>query len=148
MSWQTENTGPTWVPVLNNYESLHAIPHNLLARVAYQESSFLQDIIDGAISSKAGCLGLMQLNPVYFPDAGRNTVADIATAGNLLSTLQVRFGGDWQVALAAYNWGGGNEHHQWVVDGDRYVLADCPIETQNYVRDIVADVPIQGALIS
>jgi hypothetical protein len=68
-------------------------------------------------------------------------------AAGLLTSLYRRFN-DWQVALAAYNWGGGNEHHAWVAHGDTYDLTDCPPETQRYVRAIIADVPVPGALIS
>jgi soluble lytic murein transglycosylase-like protein len=147
VTWQTENDGPLWVPFLNSYESLNAVPHNLLARMAYQESRFRADIISGATCSVAGCLGLMQLNPKYFPNAGKDPIADIACAGQLIQSLFKRFNDDWQVALAAYNWGGGNVHHQWVADGERYDLADCPAETRAYVRQILSDVPVPGALV-
>ena len=134
------------MPVLNACEVRYGLPNNLLGRVAYQESHFRADIIAGDVPSRVGCLGIMQLNPEYFPFAGKSTYDDIQSAGDLLLSLFVRFA-DWQVALAAYNWGGGNVHHQWVSDSDRYVLSDCPIETQNYVRQIIADVPVPGILI-
>lgn len=145
--WMQEGEGPLWMPTLNATEDSYAIPDNLLARVAYQESRFRSDIISGAVKSPAGCVGIMQLNPVYFPNAGKDTAADIRSAGHLLSQLCDRFH-DWQVALAAYNWGGGNVHHVWVSDGQTYRLSDLPQETQNYLIQITADVPIHGQLIT
>ncbi len=86
------------------------------------------------------------MNPVYDPAAGQDPTADIETAAELLASLYARFA-DWQAAVAAYNWGGGNVHHEYIVDRDRYFLADMPEETQRYVKAIVADVPITGSLI-
>jgi membrane-bound lytic murein transglycosylase D len=63
-----------------------------------------------------------------------------------LVSLYTRFG-DWQVAIAAYNWGGGNVHHEYVAAANTYILADMPAETQNYVKQIVGDVPVPGALV-
>jgi hypothetical protein len=34
-----------------------------------------------------------------------------------------------------------------VASADTYILADMPAETQKYVREIVNDVPIDGALV-
>jgi len=147
VGWENANDGPIWVPVLHAAELKAGIPLNLLARIAFEESSFLPEVISGHELSSANCIGIMQLNPVYFPDAGKNPAADIDTATGLLVSLYRRFS-DWQVALAAYNWGGGNEHHAWVSDGDTYKITDCPAETQRYVRDIIADVPVPGALIA
>jgi soluble lytic murein transglycosylase-like protein len=144
--WKTEGEGPTWIVTLNDTEDKYGIPRDLLARVAYQESHFRQDIISGQTLSSVGAIGIMQLLPQYFPGAGLSPAADIDTAGKLLSELYARFN-DWQVALAAYNWGGGNVHHEYAMDADKYVLIDMPVQTQNYVKQIVADVPISGALV-
>ena len=146
MSWETEGEGPKWLPVLNNAEARYKIPTDLLARVAYQESRFRSDIISGAIVSPAGAVGIMQLMPQFFPSAGINPATDIDSAGCMLANLHVRFG-DWQIALAAYNWGGGDVHHAAMMDAGKYELKDMPQETQNYVTQIVADVPIQGVLV-
>jgi soluble lytic murein transglycosylase-like protein len=118
----------------------------LLARLAFEESHFRPDIVSGAKRSVPGAVGLMQLLPPYFPGAGADTVIDIHTAAQFLVGLYHRFD-DWQVALAAYNWGGGNVHHEYARDADKYVLADMPLETRNYVSQIIHDVPVAGALI-
>src|SRR5271170_7446373 len=101
--WKDEGQGPVWITPLNNAEDKYGIPRDLLARVAYEESHFRQDIISGATLSSAGAIGIMQLLPQYFPGAGQSPSADINTAAGLLFSLYDRFH-DWQVALAAYNW--------------------------------------------
>ena len=141
---------PTWLvaatpylSALNDAEATYHIPHNLLARIAWQESHFRPDIIAGAVKSPAGAVGIMQLMPNYFPDAGQSVLADINTAARLLTTLFQRFK-DWQLAVAAYNWGGGNVHHEMADDGG---IAGMPTETQNYVNEVFADVPVAGSLV-
>src|SRR5882724_2244403 len=64
--WQTVQDGPQWVPLINTAEGQYGIPQNLLARMAYQESHFRPDVIDGSKASKAGALGILQLMPKYF----------------------------------------------------------------------------------
>jgi soluble lytic murein transglycosylase-like protein len=138
--------GGQWLPLLAAAEVKHGIPTDLLARIAFQESSFRPGVISGAVKSKPGAVGIMQLLPKYFPGAGVSPAADINTAAAFLASLYRTFK-DWQESVAAYNWGAGNEHHSYVEHGS-YVLADMPTETQNYVRNVFADVPIQGALLT
>jgi soluble lytic murein transglycosylase-like protein len=139
--WRSVGEGPTYLPYLNTTEAQYAIPTDLLARIAYQESHFRADIISGATKSPAGAVGIMQLMPQYFPGAGENPMADIATAGQYLAKLYQQFG-DWQVAVAAYNDGPGN-----LAKYEAGTLTTLPLETQNYVADVFADVPVQGSLI-
>lgn len=145
MTAEWKKTGAKWITLANAQEDAYGIPRDLLARVLYEESGWRADVVAGTVRSAAGCVGIAQLNPDYFPDAGKNPAADIHTAAYLLAQLCDRFH-DWQVALAAYNWGEGNVHHQWVSDHEHYLLADCPPETQRYVKAILADVPVAGAL--
>jgi soluble lytic murein transglycosylase-like protein len=146
MNWKTEGDGPIWTPTINATEVKYGIPTDLLARVAYQESRFRRDIIDGTTKSPAGAVGLMQLLPRFFPGAGVSPLADINTAGHFLASLYNSLGYDWQKAFAAYNWGEGDLQHEYIKDHDQYILADMPIETQNYVKQICTDVPVQGVL--
>lgn len=134
-----------WLPTLAKAEIRHGIPTDLLARIAFQESSFRAGVISGAIKSKPGAVGIMQLMPQFFPGAGVDPVKDIDAAATFLVGLYRRFR-DWQEAVAAYNWGAGNEHHAYVEHG-AYRLCDMPTETQNYVRKVFADVPLAGALL-
>ena len=137
--------GLEWLPLLNGAEDTYGIPRNLLARIAYQECSWRPDVINGTVKSSAGAVGMMQLMPQYFPNAGASVANDIHLAAGALSAWYKRFG-DWQLAVAAYNWGGGNVHHEMAADGVPE-LADMPVETQNYVRHVFQDVPIPGVLV-
>ncbi len=137
--WKNVNEGPTWVPYLNSVEQQYGIPADLLARVAYQESSFRQSIIDGTKASPAGALGMMQLLPQYFtsvnvprPYTATDTQQQIDEAARNLLTQFNTFA-DWQLALAAYNAGAGNVK--------KYAGIPPFPETQAYVADITADVP-------
>jgi soluble lytic murein transglycosylase-like protein len=153
MNWQSVEAGPAWMPVLNAVEVNESLPADLLARIAFQESSFRPGVIDGTVPSDAGALGIMQLMPQFFdsvkapiPFGPVDTRAQISQSAQLLASLYERFK-DWQVAVAAYNWGGGSVHHQWVTDSSTYILADMPTQTQNYVKQVFADVPLPGALL-
>jgi soluble lytic murein transglycosylase-like protein len=144
--WAGVEQGPVWVPVINQAESAAGIPANLLARMAYQESHFRPDIITGATASSAGALGILQLMPQYFstvqvatPFTAADTTAQITQAAQLLSSLFSEFG-DWTLAVAAYN-AGATTVKNYLAGG-----AALPAETSAYVADIIADVPVQGAL--
>lgn len=136
-----------WLGPINAAEIIHGIPRNLLVAIAYQESHFRDSIISGAIKSSAGAVGIMQLLPRYFPGAGKNPLSDIATAATFLAGLYKTFK-DWQVSVAAYNWGEGDIEHSYAKNADHYYLAQMPAETQNYVRDIFAEVPLPGILLA
>lgn len=145
--WKNVKAGPTWVPVLNSVESQYGIPADLLARVAYQESHFRPEIIDGTTPSSAGALGLMQLLPKYFtsvqvqtPFTSADTGAQIIEAADLLVKLYNHYN-DWGLALAGYN--DGQTNIDAYVSGARQL----PTETANYVAQILADVPVPSASV-
>lgn len=145
--WQTVQQGPQWVPVLNAAENQVGLPANLLARMAYQESHFRPEIIDGTRASPAGALGIMQLMPIFstvqvpVPFTPQDTGAQIQQAAQLLAGLYRHYRGDWGLAVAAYNDGQGNV--------DKYVAGAraLPAETLSYVSQVLADVPVSGATI-
>ncbi len=146
--------GEQWLPLLESAETQHGIPTDLLARCAFQECSWIPAQIDGTQPSSAGALGILQLMPQFFasvrvpvPFTVADTAAQIQEGAQLLAALYARFA-DWQVAVAAYNWGSGNVHHEWAMDADEYVLADMPPQTQNYVHKVFADVSLPGALLT
>lgn len=143
-AWATSGNAPQYIPYINTVEASLGIPQNLLARLAYTESHFRSDIISGATVSSAGAVGMFQLLPQYFPGAGTSWETDAQTAGQYLVQMYNEFG-DWQSALAAYNWGPGN-YSKWLAAGSN--VANMPLETQNYVSGIVADVPITGVLVN
>jgi len=144
--WQTVEQGPVWVPVINEAESAAGIPTNLLARMAYQESHFRPDVISGETVSSAGALGILQLMPQYFstvqvaiPFTAADTTAQISQAAQQLASLYTTFN-DWTLAVAGYNAGAGTIQ--------KYVAGtgSLPAETAAYVADVIADVPVSGAL--
>lgn len=143
--WQAVKQGPQWIPVINAAENQTGLPPNLLARMAYQESHFRPEIIDGTQASSAGALGILQLMPQYFasvrvprPFSAADTAAQIQEAAQLLWNLYRHYQ-DWGLAVAAYNDGQGNV--------DAYVAGTraLPAETVSYVSQVLADVPLSGA---
>lgn len=144
--WQSVNDGPVWVPVINQTESAFGIPPNLLARQAYQESRFRTAIITGAQPSTAGALGILQLEPQYFttvrvpvPFTAADTTAQISEAGQEMQRLFNAFA-DWGLALAAYN--DGEQNVKDYLAGVRAL----PQETQTYVAQVLADVPVASVM--
>ena len=146
--WKNVQQGPYWVPILNEVEEQYSIPTDLLARIAYQESRFRPEIIQGTTLSSAGASGIMQLMPQYFASARRpvpftesDTIDQIYEAAALLNQLYAHFR-DWGLAIAAYNDGQGNI--------DQYLSGTHPLpaETTHYVTQVLADVPIASAAFS
>jgi soluble lytic murein transglycosylase-like protein len=137
-AWTTP-AGEQWRPIFDAAERAYMIPSGLLFRQGYQESRFRQDIIDGTTRSSAGAVGIMQIIPKWHPELGEAGALDplraIPYAGKYLASLRKRFG-TWELALAAYNAGPGN-----VV---KYNGIPPFTETQNYVAQITADVPVSG----
>jgi soluble lytic murein transglycosylase-like protein len=140
-SWLSSANAKKWLPFLTAAENNFGIPAGLLARIAYQESRFRQDVIAGTTTSEVGALGLMQLLPQYFqtvrrpiPFSDSDTQDQINEAASLLSSLYHRFG-DWTLAVAAYNDGAGNINQ--VLAGTR----SLPAQTAQYLQQISADLP-------
>ena len=125
-----------------------------LALLPFVESAFNPDALSSAQAS-----GMWQFIPstgkhyhlrqTIFQDGRRDVLASTKAALDYLTKLHDMFG-DWQLALAAYNWGEGglqraiayNEAHDLPVD---YADLRMPAETRNYypklqaVKDIIAD---------
>lgn len=138
--WQMPERGMAYAADIAQAENTYDIPHNLLARVAYQESRFRPDIISGQTESSAGAQGIMQIVPKWHPGVNPlNPPEAIAYAGKYLKKLHMQFG-QWDKALAAYNWGPGNLGKAIKTYGDNWLYA-APTETQNYVIQIVEDIP-------
>jgi soluble lytic murein transglycosylase-like protein len=138
--WKNVGMGGTWVPYLNAAEVQFGIPTDLLARVAYQESHFRDDIISGETASSAGALGLMQLEPMYFasvrvptPFSADDTLAQIQDAAQDLVTNYNALK-NWPQAVAAYNAG-----LTTIQKGN--ASAANKAATAQYVAQIIADIP-------
>lgn len=131
--WKNTKNAEKYLALLRAAEIKYGIPQDLLARLAYQESRFRDDIVSGGTVSSAGAQGLMQLVPKWHPSVNPlNVPAAIDYAARYLLQLHRQFG-SWQTALAAYNAGPGNVQ--------KYGGVPPFAETQNYVSQILSDVP-------
>lgn len=115
-------------------EGVYGLPDQMLARLLWQECRYKPAIIDGRVRSPVGALGIAQFMPATAAEMGIDPLepfAAIDAAGRYLRSLY-RQTGDWAKALAAYNWGIGNVK--------RKGLSAAPAETQNYFKQILADI--------
>ena len=130
-NWKTVTNAAKYLPTLRAAELKYGIPQDLLARQAYQESRFRDDIVTGKTVSSAGALGIMQIVPKWHPGVDPlNVPAAIDYAARYLVGLKKQFG-SWNLALAAYNAGPGNVK--------KYGGVPPFTETQNYVTQITTD---------
>lgn len=128
-----------FAPLIERAEKLNGMPAGLLHRQLYQESHFRSDIIDGIEVSSAGAVGIAQIVPRWHPDVNAlDPVASINYAARYMRALYDTFG-SWSLALAAYNWGQGNQRKDL---RDGIAGNEWPTETRNYVAQITADVPV------
>lgn len=137
--WKRARNAEKYIPALNAAERAYGLPTDLLARLAYQESRFRDDIVSGATVSGAGAQGLMQIVPRFHPGVDPlNIPAAIDYAARLLRNAFNQFH-SWELALASYNAGPGNVA--------KYGGIPPFAETIAYVRDILADVPLARAVV-
>lgn len=133
--WQNVGSGPTWVPVLNQYEQQYGLPANILAATAYQESSFNENVIRGLTPSSDGLsLGIMQLQTQYYPSVqvatpfqDSDVEQQISDAANVFATNYASLG-SWPQTIAAFNQG---------LSG----VQQNGITSVNYVNNILANAP-------
>lgn len=137
--WKNAGEGPTWVPILNAAEQQYGLPQDMLAALAFQESSFIQKVIDGTRASSAGALGMMQLEPEYYPSVQvprpfttDDTQQQITDAANTLVTDYNALG-SWPLAIAAYNAGLGAVQSAGGIPNNG--------QTPAYVAGILANAP-------
>ncbi len=124
--------GSAYLPRLHAAETKYGLPPNLLARVAYQESRWRDDIVTGKLKSSVGATGLMQIVPAMHPGVDPLDVsAAIDYAAHYLLQLFGQFK-SWRLAVAAYNAGPGNVR--------KYGGIPPFDETKRYVRDVFADI--------
>jgi membrane-bound lytic murein transglycosylase D len=118
-----------------------------LALLPFTESAFNPQAMSTARAS-----GMWQFMPAtgkdfalrqnLFRDDRRNVLASTRAALDYLQRLHNQFG-DWQLALAAYNWGQGNVQRAVQKNQARglstaYEALDMPAETRNYVPKLQA----------
>lgn len=90
--------------------------------------------------SPAGAVGLMQLEPQFFPGAGEDWRVDVNTAGHELARLYGVFK-SWRFAVMAYDWGQGN-----VQKYQSGKIIAIPQETSNYITEVFFDVTVAGPM--
>lgn len=132
VAWKESANAEKYLPFIASVEKSSGIPTDLLARQAYQESHFRDDIVSGKKVSSAGAVGIMQIVPKWHPGVDPlDWKASVKYAAGYLKQLRSQFG-TWSLALAAYNAGPGNV--------TKYGNKIPPfVETQNYVAQIVGD---------
>lgn len=119
-------------------EANQRLPVGLLKRMGTAESG----LDPGAVSAK-GARGLMQLMPGTAKELGVSDPHDpgqaIAGAGRYMRQLMDQFGGNTEMAVAAYNWGPGNVSR--VVEASHQIGDDwrshLPAETTRYLGKVL-----------
>jgi Transglycosylase SLT domain len=113
--WKNAGSGPTWVPVLNQAEIQYGLPTDMLAAIAFVESSFAEANIRGLAPSQDGLsLGIMQLTIANYPSlvgpnvpvpyTDQNVTDQIAEAASVLSGNFSQLN-SWEATIASYNQG-------------------------------------------
>lgn len=128
--------GPTSAPgggggataLFAGLERTYGLPAGLLDRMWAQESGRGTNML-----SKAGAQGHFQFMPATAAEYGiagkeNDLTSSAGAAARYMSDLARRYGGDFQMALAAYNGGMGNL--------DKKGLGGMPSETKDYVSKI------------
>lgn len=122
-------------PIIQGAAKAFDLDPNILRGMAQTESGFDPDVISGKRASKAGAVGIMQ----FMPDTAKRFGVDptnpkqaiFASAQYLRENLD-KFGGDYQKAVAGYNWG---------ENRDAYAQKDwvkrLPAETKGYVKQVL-----------
>lgn len=122
-------------PVIQGAAKAFDLDPNILRGMAQAESGFDPDVISGKRSSKAGAIGIMQFMPEtakrFGVDPTNPKQAIFASAQYLRENLD-KFGGDYQKAVAGYNWGENRDTYNqpdWV--------KRLPDETKGYVKKVL-----------
>lgn len=127
------NEYPKYAAAITQAETNFGIPQPMLARLLYAESRYRADIISGATRSRVGAVGIAQFMPATAASLGvdpLDPVAAINGAGRYLRQLYGMFG-DWNYAIAAYNWGPGNMRKYLAGS-----VSTIPDETRKYLVSI------------
>ena len=128
---KVENTGEDtdYETIFKNASATYGVPLELLKAVAKAESSFNPKSV-----SRSGAMGVMQLMPETAEELGVedafNPEENIMGGADYLAQKLLQYGGDVELALAAYNAGSGNV--------DKYGGIPPFEETQNYVKKVTA----------
>jgi membrane-bound lytic murein transglycosylase D len=136
------------MPVLRKAFAIEGVPADL-AWIAEVEST-----LNPSARSPVGAKGLFQLMPetakglglsTWMPDERTHPEKSARAAARFLSQLHAEFG-DWPLALAAYNAGGGRVRRTLEKQGGKSfsdIAAFLPVETRFYVPKVLATVSMR-----
>ena len=133
--YKNVNDGPIWVPVLNAAEAQFNLPADILCATAFQESSFLTNVINGTQPSSDGLsLGIMQLQTAYYPSVNvavpfsqADVEQQIQDAAQTFATNYAALG-SWPETIAAFNQGLNGVQTNGITSTSYVakILANCP----------------------
>ena len=114
----------------------------MLAKIAQTESNFRDDVVSGKTVSSAGAVGIVQMVPkwhsgVDFERVKKDPAYALNEGAKYFRELLDMYGGDYQKAAAAYNWGPGNLSKLIKEKGDNWKM-HLPSETKNYLKKVFA----------
>lgn len=115
------------------YSQEYGVDPNIARAVAMQESGGRHDVV-----SPAGAIGTFQLMPDTAKDLGvdpHDLDQNIRGGIQYLKQMHDRYGGNWDRALYAYNWGPGNMD-AYLQTGKGLDGRPMPSETLNYVPGV------------
>lgn len=115
------------------YSQEYGVDPNIARAVAMQESGGRQDVV-----SPAGAIGTFQLMPDTAKELGvdpHDLEQNIRGGIQYLKQMHDRYGGNWDRALYAYNWGPGNMD-AYLKTGKGLNGQPMPSETLNYVPGV------------
>jgi soluble lytic murein transglycosylase-like protein len=136
--WTTPEEGKEYQILFEIAGTKYNVPPELLSRQCFQESSYNEK----AHNKGSNAQGLMQIVPRWHPECKDpfDPTEAIPYGAKYLAELKGRFG-TWDKALAAYNWGPAALSKALKEHGDEW-LNHVPLETKNYVIEILRDVGI------
>lgn len=127
-----------------NYIYTHATKNNvdpaIMAAMAFAESTFNPNAV-----SRRNAQGLYQIVPStfrQFADEGDDPFdpeSSTKVAARYLAYLLKRYKGDYERALAAYNWGPSNVNRLIRIHGRRRWVEHLPRETRNYLKKVLGN---------
>lgn len=127
-AWRDNPRSKPFASAIEAAAGSQGVPVDLLGALIERESQF-----DPNAVSPAGAVGLAQLMPIHHGEVNpRDPAAATAYSAKYLAQLNKRFG-NWDQALAAYNYGQGNVAKAIRARGQGWKDA-LPEETRNYIE--------------
>lgn len=118
-----------YIEALITMEIKYNMPSGILQNIAYHESRYNPN----AVSHK-GAIGIMQIHPRWHKNINPyNPYASIRYGAKYLNSLYLKFN-DWEIALAAWNWGQGNI--------SKYSFYKAPSETRAFVKNVMVGIKV------